>query len=90
MLDDQLIICRRCGFQEFVPGDKRKRADGLCRDCRVKPAKSIGYGLVRSCLPWSGEFDVDDNPLLNGKLFLVGERVCGHRDCVEVSHIIVG
>ena len=72
-----------------MPADKRKRSDRLCKDCRVKPAKSIGYGLAKSCLPWSGEFDPEDNPMLNGVLYLPGKRVCNHRDCVEISHIIV-
>lgn len=72
-----------------MPADKRKRSDSLCADCRRKPAKSIGYGLSKSCLPWSGEFDLEDNPTVAGVLYLKGQRVCGHKDCVEISHIIV-
>ncbi len=72
-----------------MPADKRKRSDRLCRDCRVKPAKSIGYGLAKSCLPYAGPFDAEDNPMSNGLLYLPGKRVCNHRDCVEISHIIV-
>lgn len=87
MLDEQLIICRRCGFQEFVPADKRKRSDGLCKDCRVRPAKTINYGLKKSCIPHQGEFDNDDNPIANGHLLMPGKRICGHKDCCEISHI---
>ena len=71
-----------------MPADKRKRSDSLCADCRRKPAKSIGYGFGKSCLPWSGEFDPEDNPMLNGKLYLPGQRVCRHRDCCEPTHIV--
>lgn len=88
MLDDeQRLICRRCGFTEFVAADKRKRKDSLCVDCRRKPAKSINYGLDKACVPWAGDFDLDDNPVRFGKLVLPGERVCRHRDCVEPTHV---
>jgi hypothetical protein len=88
MLEEQLFVCRRCGFQEFVPADKRKRADSLCSDCRRRPAKSINYGLSKPCKPHHGEFDHDDNPMEYGHLFLPGKRLCKHSDCVEVSHIL--
>ena len=87
MLDDQKWVCKRCGFTEFVAADRRRRVDELCGDCRARPVKSISYGFGRSCRPWGGEFDEWDNPLLLGVLFLPGVRSCGHRDCVEVSHI---
>ncbi len=88
MLEEQLIICRRCGFQEFVAPDKRKRADQLCRDCRVRPAKTINYGLEKSCIPHQGEFDSEDNPVEWGHLFMPGNRKCGHRDCIQPAHIV--
>jgi len=87
MLDEQKLTCRRCGFTEFVPADKRRRKDELCADCRRRPAKTINYGLAKSCIPWSGEFDQDDNPIEWGHLFMPGNRVCGHRDCCEPSHV---
>lgn len=88
MLDDVKIVCRRCGMTEFLAPEKRKPKDDLCLDCRRKPAKTINYGLGKSCRPWHGEFDVEDNPMLNGVLFMPGERVCKHRDCCEISHIV--
>ena len=88
MLEEQLLTCRRCGFAEFVPGDKRKRLDQLCADCRRRPAKTINYGFAKPCIPHHGEFDNDDNPIQNGHLFLPGKRDCGHRDCVELTHIV--
>lgn len=87
MLEEQRLICKRCGFTEFVAADKRKRADSLCADCRRRPARSINYGLGKPCKPWHGLFDDWDNPVLDGHLVLPGGRVCGHRDCVEVSHV---
>jgi hypothetical protein len=67
-----------------------KRADRglepLCRACCAKPMKSI-TGPLGKCYPWAGEFDDDDNPMLNGELYLPGERVCRHRDCVSKDHI---
>ncbi len=87
MLEEQLVICRRCGFQQFVAADKRKRADSLCADCRRRPARTINYGLDKPCKPHLGEFDYEDNPMECGFHLLPGKRVCGHSDCVEVSHI---
>lgn len=86
--DEQRLICKRCGFTEFVAADKRKRKDSLCVDCRRKPARSINYGQEKSCKPWNGEFTDWDEPLEHGRLYLPGKRICGHRDCVEVTHII--
>jgi hypothetical protein len=88
MFEEQKLTCRRCGFTEFVPADKRKRKDSLCVDCRRRPAKTINYGLEKSCKPWGGLFDAEDNPVEWGHLVLPGVRVCGHRDCVEVDHIV--
>lgn len=88
MLDDQKWVCKRCGFTEFVAADRRRHGSGLCVDCRVRPARRISYGLSEPCLPWFGEFDEFDNPLLFGVLVLPGVRVCGHRDCVEPLHVL--
>lgn len=87
-MDEQKIVCVRCGQVSFVPLDKRKRKDGLCSSCRMRPAKTISYGLPKPCKPWSGEFDLNDNPLLDGELVLPGGRVCGHKDCVEIDHCL--
>ena len=73
---------------EFVAADKRKRKDKLCLDCRRKPAKSIKYDLDKPCKPWAGPFDADENPVQWGHKFMSGQRVCGHKDCVEASHIV--
>lgn len=70
----------------FVSVDKRKNKSGLCGSCLARPAKTISYGLAKSCKPWGGVFDRDDNPVLDGHLFMPGLRSCGHKDCVEVTH----
>ncbi len=87
-MDEQKLTCVRCGMVSFVAPDKRKRKDELCSSCRARPAKTISYGLDRPCRPWGGAFDVEDNPLLNGHLAFPGVRVCGHRDCCELTHIV--
>ena len=42
---------------------------------------------MSKCKSWSGEFDVNDNPMKNGRLYLPGERKCGFRDCVNPEHV---
>ncbi len=77
-------LCFRCGIP--WEDEKRKRNDLLCVSCRARPAKSIKFG-AEHCIPWHGQYDVEDNPLLHGELFLPGERTCGHKDCCNVMHI---
>lgn len=63
-----------------------------CADCRLKPVLSIRYmhpvlGLLY-CYPWQGELNDDWYPVDdNGDLVKPGERVCGHKDCVNSNHI---
>lgn len=82
-----LVVCFRCGVKWVVSPAKRGRRDLLCVSCRMKPVKSIQYGVER-CVPWHGDFTENDEPLLNGVLFMVGERSCLHRDCVNPMHIV--
>jgi hypothetical protein len=48
---------------------------------------AIDYGHDDPCIPWRGDFDDYDNPIKAGKSYLPGNRLCGHRDCVQNSHI---
>jgi len=90
VLQDNQVQCRRCGFLWTVNAEKRGRKDLLCVSCRVKPASTIQYGKLR-CMPHKGLLDQNLNPIdENGVLFLVGERVCGHKDCVNEAHIVAG
>ncbi|CAB5218459.1 hypothetical protein UFOVP219_20 [uncultured Caudovirales phage] len=80
-------VCRHCGFVWSVAAESKDRSDLLCKSCRAKPAKVIQYGVLR-CEPHSGGFDQDDNPVDDvGNLVFEGERVCGHRDCVNPKHV---
>ena len=89
-MQDNQVECRRCGFKWAVNAEKRGRKDLLCVSCRVKPATTIQYGKLR-CQPHRGAVDQNLNPIDDqGKLLYVGERVCGHRDCVNPAHIVAG
>jgi hypothetical protein len=90
LMQDNQIECRRCGFQWAVSNEKRGRKDLLCVSCRMKPAGMLQYGKLR-CIPHKGALSVDLNPIDNsGQLVLPGVRVCGHKDCVNVAHIVGG
>jgi hypothetical protein len=91
----QLISCLRCGVMEPVRvGALDKRAErghnGQCSSCNARPMQQIRRGSKGDfCRPWHGEFDDNDNPMKNGRYYLPGERVCGHRDCVNKKHIVM-
>ena len=87
-MDDNKVICERCGSSWAVNQEKRHRTDLLCFSCRVKPAMVIQYGDLR-CQPWGGDFAADDvTPILNGVEFMPGERICGHLDCCNPKHVV--
>ena len=87
-LQDNQVQCRRCGFIWTVNAEKRGRKDLLCVSCRVKPAEMIQYGKLR-CIPHKGRLDQNLNPVDDeGNLIFSGERICGHKDCVNVAHIV--
>lgn len=87
-MDDNKVICERCGTSWAVNQEKRHRTDLLCFSCRAKPAMVIQYGDLR-CQPWGGDFAKDDvTPVLNGVEFMPGERICGHRDCCNPKHVV--
>ena len=86
MLDDNQVMCHKCGIVWVVAPKKKKTAD-LCVSCRAKPAKTVKYG-GESCIPHHGKFDALDRPVLDGILFMPGERSCGHSDCVNEQHVV--
>jgi hypothetical protein len=48
----------------------------------------IQYGKLR-CIPFQGALDPEMNPIDDqGALVHPGERVCGHKDCVNPAHIV--
>jgi hypothetical protein len=84
--------CERCGIEIDSKTIERRKGRGIldqrCYDCRVKQLNEIKYnGLI--CRPWRGEVDEDLNPIDGQlRLYLPGERICGHGDCVNKEHII--
>ena len=77
--------CARCGYGGPL-------VDGLCASCTATPAKEyVAYtrdGKKLWCRPWQGEFDDQDRPVKDGELYLPGDRLCGHSDCVSKAHIV--
>ena len=89
-MDDNKIICNRCGYSWVVSPDKRGQTDLFCASCRAKPAKIVQYGSLK-CVPHKGEFDADGiTPLSGGVEVLPGVRICNHSDCVNPKHIEKG
>ena len=86
----QKVVCDRCGFVWFVGDGQRIKFGALCAGCRMRPAKVVRSSFGLACRPWHGSFNEFDEPVLGDALFLPGRRLCGHSDCVEVSHIDVG
>lgn len=87
-MDDNKVICERCGASWAVNQEKRHRTDLLCFSCRVKPAVVIQYGDLR-CQPWNGDFGSDGvTPMMSGEVFMPGHRICGHLDCCNPKHVV--
>ena len=84
--------CERCGFEDHRAAILKRVARGqgqLCGSCFAKPAKRVGY-KDDFCQAWQGLYDDDDNPITNTRqLHMPGVRVCGHKDCVRVTHVIL-
>lgn len=82
--------CLRCGIElSELMIKKRKDKTPVCSDCLMKPTYAIKYNN-EVCRPWRGEVDEDLNPLdEQGNLYVPGIRICGHKDCVNRSHIIL-
>lgn len=82
--------CQRCGFIFTFHSRYRARDydTSFCKDCKAKPV-SVTRKNGLECKPWQGEFDLDtDQPMKDGKPYLVGPRICGHSDCVNNAHVL--
>lgn len=77
--------CPRCGIRQEIAGKRNKQI--RCDSCKATRQERITYGS-EECLAWGGEFDKNDNPILDQHLYLPGYRLCGHRDCVRIDHIV--
>lgn len=78
--------CKRCGLIWVVAPKKKKSAE-YCSSCRAKPAKSVKYD-GEACIPHHGQFDALDRPLVDGRLYLPGDRTCHRSDCIRVDHVV--
>lgn len=82
----ETATCLVC-LTEWRINESRKNTHRLCRDCRKTEERKIDYGLPEPCIPWNGDFDMDDNPMKNGRHYRPGPRICGHKDCIQKTHI---
>jgi DNA-directed RNA polymerase subunit RPC12/RpoP len=87
VVEDNRVVCRKCGFKWVVATKSRGRKDLLCVSCRAKPQKTIQYGDLR-CVPHVGDLDLQLRPVDEDGLILPGVRVCGHSDCVNPKHVV--
>jgi hypothetical protein len=101
-VENEIVYCTRCGIaQTFEQVYKRKIRNSpnpdWCRDCRddrpeFKPQYKWRHPKLGSiyCWLWLGELDDQWRPIDDdGALFRPGDRICGLKDCVRVSHVTV-
>ena len=91
------ILCEQCGKIIRYDAWSRRKGRGSedwdkCFDCRATQTYKVSYrhkilGLI-TCQPWQFEVDADLNPIKDGELFRPGLRICGHKDCVNLVHIV--
>jgi len=72
----------------------------VCKDCRdVRKAASLSLRIdkrtvhptlgVLWCVIWKQELNEDWHPIDDeGELFMPGQRICGYKDCVAVTHVV--
>jgi len=92
------IFCKQCGIiVPYLVWYKRKGRNqpnwDHCKDCIATPRKleiSIHPKLGRiECHPYTGELNELWQPInAVGDLYLPGERICKHSDCVNEEHIL--
>jgi hypothetical protein len=92
------LFCERCGqiipYSTWAKRKARNKDDwDHCADCTARPIKNINFihpilGLIR-CIAYDGELDDLWRPInAVGDLYKPGERICGHKDCVNSNHVI--
>ena len=96
--DTSYIFCRQCGiiitYEVWYKRKIRNRENwDHCRDCIATPKKVevfVHPSLGRiACVPYVGELNELWQPInAVGDLYLPGERICGHKDCVNTNHIL--
>jgi hypothetical protein len=88
----EFFACSHCGANSLSREAIQKRQSRgssrrICLDCSASKKTTLAYGDL-ICKPWGGDFDLDTlAPIKDGHLVMPGERICGHKDCVEPSHV---
>lgn len=92
------IFCDRCG--QIIPkstwekSKSRNKPDwDHCQDCKATPKQKlvVNHPILGKieCIPYTGELDELWRPInAVGDLYKPGERLCGHKDCINSNHII--
>jgi len=92
------MFCDRCG--QIIPKSTWEKAKSRnkpdwdhCQDCKATPKQKLVVNhpiLGRiECIPYTGELDELWRPInAVGDLYKPGERLCGHKDCINSRHII--
>lgn len=84
-MQDNEALCPKCGFVWVVPRKKAGEVT-LCVSCKARPVKTVKYN-GEPCIPHRGKFDALDRPVVDGELYLPGDRKCGHSDCINSDHV---
>jgi hypothetical protein len=101
-VENEIVYCTRCGqaqnYEQVYKRVIRKAVNALwCRDCRDDRKeirrdhswKHPALGRIY-CWLWTGDLDDNWQPIDDdGQLYRPGERICGLKDCVKQSHIII-
>ena len=96
--NEGMAVCDRCGqpvcWRVIAKRKSRKTENpDWCSSCLAKPVNRIAYkhpvlGEIW-CIPHEGDLNDDLYPVTDlGELYKPGERICGHKDCVNSQHIV--
>ena len=92
------MFCERCG--QIIPKSTWEKAKfrnkpdwDHCQDCKATPKQKlvVNHPILGKieCIPYTGELDELWRPInAVGDLYKPGERLCGHKDCINSNHII--
>jgi hypothetical protein len=92
------MFCDRCG--QIIPKSTWEKAKSRnkpdwdhCQDCKATPKQRliVNHPILGKieCYPYDGELDELWRPInAVGDLYKPGERLCGHKDCINSRHII--
>jgi hypothetical protein len=95
---DGMLACKKCGQSVCKANVEKRRSrkkdnPEWCSACLAKPVARISYmhsvlGEIW-CIPHVGDVNDDLYPVdALGELYKPGERICGHKDCVNSQHVV--